>query len=154
MINSFVLDEYVDIRDINRKGTSIDRVFLTNRILTGKAAEEYFVVNYNNIDTFRNYKLFDTTNMGCGFDYKLTLDHDNYYVEVKGINDKYGSILMTEKEYSVAEDLQERYCLFVVSNFKEKPTHQLFFNPIRSNILQFQRQERQVVQISYYTTIP
>ncbi len=154
LIDSFVLDEFVDIKDIKfSKRQTKERKFQTSRQLTGKAAEEYFVMNYPNISPFQNYVLTDTTNMGCGFDYKLSLDADNYYVEVKGINERQGNVLMTEKEYNMAEDLQERYCLFVVSNFKEKPIHQMFFNPIHCGDLLFQRQERQVKQISYQTNI-
>lgn len=154
LINSFVLDEYVDINDIySHKSQSRERKFSASRQLTGKAAEEYFVMNYQNIVPFQNYLLKDTTNMGCGFDYKLSLESNNYYVEVKGINERQGSILMTEKEYNMAEDLLERYCLFVVSNFKEKPFHQMFFNPVHSDRLLFQRQEQQVRQVNYQTNI-
>ena len=154
LINSFVLDKYVDINDIHpNKSQTKERNFSINRQLTGKAAEEYFVMNYQNISPFQKYLLTDTTNMGCGFDYKLSLDANNYYVEVKGINERQGSILMTEKEYNMAEDLLERYCLFVVSNFKEIPIHQMFFNPIHCGSLRFQRQERQIMQINYQTYI-
>ena len=154
LINSFVLDEYVDLKDFkSTRPQTKERKFLASRQLTGKAAEEYFVMKYQSINQFENYLLTDTTNMGCGFDYKLSSGIDNYYIEVKGINEKQGSILMTEKEYNMAEDLQERYCLFIVSNFKEKPFHQMFFNPVCGGNLLFQRQERQVKQISYYTNI-
>ena len=154
LINSFVLDEYIDIKDIREKRTQTkERKFLANRLLTGKAAEEYFVINYPAISPFQNYLLTDTTNMGCGFDYKLSLGLDNYYIEVKGINERHGNILMTEKEYNIAEDLLEKYCLFIVSNFHEKPFHQLFFDPIHCDKLFFQKQERQIVQITYSTNI-
>ena len=155
LVNSIVLDKYVDIKDIksNYRHAPKSRQFLANRLITGKAAEEYFVKNYPSITPFQNYLLTDTTNMGCGFDYKLSLEESNYYVEVKGINERHGSILMTEKEYNMAEDLLERYCLFVVSNFKDTPIHQLFFNPVRSGDLLFQRQERHVRQVSFQTNI-
>ena len=154
LVNSFVLDEYVDLKDLrHRKTQSKERRYQASRQLTGKAAEEYFVMNYPTIEPFQNYLLTDTTNMGCGFDYKLTLRADNYYVEVKGINEQHGNILMTEKEYNMAEDLLERYCLFVVSNFKDTPLHRMFFNPIHCGSLLFQRQERQVTQINYQTNL-
>lgn len=110
---------------------------MTNRLITGKAAEEYFVLNYANIEPFCNYSLIDTTNMGCGFDYKLSLGTDNFYIEVKGINERQGNVSMTEKEYNMAEDLMERYCLFIVSNFKKTPEHQLFLIPLIQVILSF-----------------
>lgn len=155
IINSFVVDEYVDISDKKAEHPiTRERKFLANRIITGKAAEEYFVMNYRNIPTFSDFDLTDTTNMGCGFDYKLSLDTANFYIEVKGINNRQGSILMTEKEHCMAEELLERYCLFVVSNFKESPIHQMFFDPLHCDNLLFQRQESQVIQVSYSTNIP
>lgn len=154
LINSFIIDEYVDIKDLKQsKKQIIKRKFLVNRLITGKAAEEYFVMNYNHIIPFQDYILTDTTNMGCGFDYKLSLDTNNYYIEVKGINEREGSIMMTEKEFDMAEELLDRYCLFVVSNFKETPIHQLFFNPIHSGYLVFNRQERRVRQVNYSSNI-
>ena len=154
LINSIVLDEFVDIKDL--KSTSRQtkkRQFSANRLLTGKAAEEYFVMHYQDISPFQNYLLTDTTNMGCGFDYKLTLDTDNYYVEVKGISECQGSVLMTEKEFNMAEDLLDRYCLFVVSNFKETPVHHLFFDPIHCGDLFFERTLRRIQQVQYKSNI-
>lgn len=155
IINSFVVDEYLDIKDVKLvRPITRERKFLANRIITGKAAEEYFVMNYQNIPTFSDYKLTNTTNLGCGFDFKLSHNTENFYIEVKGINKQHGSILMTEKEHDMAEDLLERYCLFVVSNFKENPVHQMFFDPLHCDNLSFQRQERQMIQVSYSTNIP
>lgn len=155
LVNSIVLDKYVDISDIksNYRHSKKDRQYLANRMITGKAAEEYFVRNYQNIPQFENYLLTDTTNMGCGFDYKLTQEANNFYIEVKGINERHGSVLMTEKEYNMAEDLLEKYCLFVVSNFKDKPIHQLFFNPIHCGNLVFQKKKNQITQINYHTNV-
>lgn len=154
MIKSFILDNYVSLNDIHVK----DRIprsnkFSANRLITGRAAEEYFVMNYQAIPVFQNYTLLDTTKMGCGFDYKLSLTTNNFYVEVKGINGLHGGLLMTEKEYNMAEDLLEKYCLFIVKNFKETPTHQMFFNPLHCGTLQFQRHEQQIPQITYSTNI-
>lgn len=150
LVNSFVLDEQVDINDIKfSKHSPKHQGFVANRLITGKAAEEYFEMNYHGITPFQDYALANTTNMGCGFDFKLSHEADNFYVEVKGINEKRGNLLMTEKEHDMAEVLQERYCLFVVSDFRDAPVHQLFFNPLYCNDLRFQRQEQKVLQISY-----
>jgi hypothetical protein len=58
--------------------------------------------------------------------------------------------MMTEKEFFVAKELKEQYCLFVVINFAEKPYHQFFFDPLNSR-LTFKKVERQVIQINYST---
>lgn len=154
LIDSFFFNQYVDIKDIKLKEKHTRKEeLLYSRLMTGRAAEEYFVLNYNTVPAFKDYQLTDTTLMGCGFDYKLSLREDNFYVEVKGLNERQGSILMTEKEYNMADVLSEKFCLFVVSNFKEKPFHQLFFNPLNNERLVFQRNERSVLQVSYSANI-
>lgn len=125
---------------------------VAKRLITGAAAEEYFKDNYRAVADFANYGLIDATKLACGFDFQLTLDVNHYAVEVKGLNAKSGSISMTEKEFSAAQSLRDRYCLFVVSNFIETPGHQHFFDPLRSG-LQFSKAERQVVQTTYTTRI-
>lgn len=149
LIKYFLDGGVIDERDIVKERRKASRGFMANRLITGKAAEEYFMMNYQRIDPFQNYVLQDTTQMGCGFDFKLSLSEKHFYVEVKGINDKTGSILMTEKEHSVADDLRELYCLFVVSNFRDTPEHHLFFNPLYVPQLEFKCQEQQVTRISY-----
>ena len=145
--------EIIDENDIVSERKKVSREFTANRLITGKAAEEYFVMNYTTIDTFRGYELINTTQYGCGFDFKLTMKEKHYYIEVKGINEKTGNIFMTEKEHCVTDDLRDLYCLFIVSNFREKPEHRLFFNPLYSHHLEFIRQEQIVTRVSYSAKI-
>jgi len=149
IIQSFLEDGVIDEEDVPNERKKASRSFTANRLITGRAAENYFAQNYQNIDVFHNYELMDTTQMGCGFDFKLRQNQNRYYVEVKGINDKCGNVLMTEKEYGVAADLRDLYCLFVVSNFRETPEHHIFFNPLQSGCLVFKRQEQNILRISY-----
>lgn len=149
VIKFFLDGGIIEEKDIVKERRKTARSFMANRLITGKAAEEYFVMNYQGIDVFHDYAIQDTTQMGCGFDFKLTFDQKHFYVEVKGINEKTGSVLMTEKEHSVADDLRDLYCLFIVSNFREKPEHHMFFNPLYVPQLEFKRQEQLVTRISY-----
>ncbi|MBR1712703.1 MAG: DUF3883 domain-containing protein [Alloprevotella sp.] len=148
IIKNFVEDEYIEIADYQRQNKK-ERKFTANRLITGKAAEEYFVMNYQRVALFQTCSLQDTTNLGCGFDFKLSNDNERYYIEVKGLNESRGNIMLTEKEYRVADELRDKYCLFVVSNFRQTPYHTLFFNPLYTNNLSFQRQEREIIQVSY-----
>ena len=149
VIKYFLEGGIIDDSDIVKERRKVSRGFMANRLMTGKAAEEYFIKNYQTIDLFKNFEVQDTTQMGCGFDFKLSLEQTHYYIEVKGINEKTGSVLMTEKEYSVAEDLRGLYCLFIVSNFREIPEHRFFFDPLYTPQLEFKRHEQMVMCVSY-----
>ena len=149
VIRYFLDGAIIEEKDIVKERRKVSRGFIANRLITGKAAEEYFLMNYQLIDEFKNYAIQNTTHLGCGFDFKLTFDNRHFYVEVKGINEKTGSILMTEKEHSVADDLRDLYCLFVVSNFRETPEHHLYFNPLYIPQLEFKRQKQLITCITY-----
>lgn len=152
LIKSFVFDNY-DIEKIAEKVEKKDMSeTVAKRLVTGKAAEEYFKTIYKLVSCFMNCELKDTTNMACGFDYKLSLENNYYCVEVKGLNANSGGIALTEKEYYVANEMKNKYCLFVVMNFVEKPNHQYFFDPLNSK-LSFKKVERIVTQTNYATTI-
>lgn len=148
LIKSFLIQNY-DVQEITEK---MDRTeSIAKRLITGKAAEEYFKLHYLHIEHFSGYELKDATNLACGFDFKLSRNTDFYCVEVKGLNLNTGNLIMTEKEYAVAHNLRDRYCLFLVKNFIEKPVHQYVFNPVNSG-LNFKKVERTIVQTSYSTS--
>lgn len=123
------------------------------RLITGQAAEQYFKDNFLSVDIFKGYNLEDTTKIGCGFDFKLIAEEKERYfgVEVKGLNESSGNIALTNKEHTVADFLKNRYFIFVVKNFKEKPFHQIYQDPIKN--LSFNRIENKVVQISWNTAV-
>jgi hypothetical protein len=149
IIASFLLTNYEVDKQISDKDWSKS---IAKRLITGKAAEEYFKSNYKNIPDFKESKLTDSTNMACGFDFKLIFKNNCYYIEVKGLNTNSGNILMTEKEYLVAQNIGVNYCLFIVLDFASKPYHKFYFNPISSS-LAFSKIERQIVQINYTATL-
>jgi hypothetical protein len=79
-------------------------------------------------------------------------DADHLVVEVKGIRETTGSVSLTPKEYEVATELQDRFYLFVVKNFQKSPYHELFSNPLAGK-LQFTRNERVLIQVSWLTRV-
>ncbi len=152
-IKSLVFENY----DIEKIIPQSDRVYksesVAKRLITGKAAEEYFIKNYESVSNFKDYNLKDTRNLACGFDFKLFNTNSHFYcVEVKGLNSNSGSITLTEKEFIMADKLENDYCLFIVLNFVEKPHHRFEFNPLNSG-LTFKKIKRQITQISYGTIV-
>ena len=153
LVKSFILPNYNIEKVLPNASKAADvSESVAKRLATGVAAEEYFKANYTVIPEFSGYDLQDTRMMACGFDFRLTSLSAFYYVEVKGINLKNGSIALTEKEYFVASEFREKYCIFVVRNFIEKPIHEIFFNPLASS-LELIRKERHIVQVSYSASI-
>jgi hypothetical protein len=123
-------------------------------MITGLAAEHYFEEIHPKLALFNGYKLTNTTRLGCGFDFRLFTEAENNFiaVEVKGLNEPHGALSLTSKEYDVAVRLRNKYCLFVVHNFREKPFHSIHMNPISSD-LAFSKKERRIIQISWSTNI-
>jgi hypothetical protein len=123
------------------------------RIITGQAAESYFEGAYPNVPAFQHYDIVNTTRLGCGFDYKMTSAEQPFLaVEVKGMATATGTIQLSSKEYKVAQMLANRFFLFVVQNFVEKPFHTIYQNPLNSNLV-FDRRETVTTQISWSTCI-
>jgi hypothetical protein len=120
------------------------------RLITGKAAEHYFQSLHTSIDDFSNLDIEDTTDHGCGYDFRLWPKNGTEFsaVEVKGLSDTSGSLQLTDKEFHSASVLENRYYLFVVKNFRERPFHEIYPNPL-AGPLKFARKERVVIQVSW-----
>ncbi len=153
---TFIIKAHLSHKDVNLEDLQIPitsyqnkHEFSASRLITGKAAEEYFIQTYPTIDIFSGYDISDTTSQGCGFDFKLSKGLNRFYVEVKGINEKVGNILMTEKEHKVADELLNKYCLFVVRDFRNAPFHNYYLDPLHCGLIDFKKQERQVIQTTY-----
>jgi len=124
------------------------------RLITGKAAEEYFASRYTTMGRFDGLKLTDTTGWGCGFDFKLVRPHTDRFlaVEVKGLRAKFGQIQMTDLEFEVAKALRKRYYLVLVRNFAEEPFHTIVRSPAEST-LEFTKLERKETRLSWTANI-
>lgn len=124
------------------------------RLITGAAAENYFESIRPTLSEFQDCSAENTTKLGCGFDFRLSRakQDDFFAVEVKGLAERTGSVSLTPKEHEVADKLAERYFLFVVKNFRERPCHVIYCNPLSSG-LRFTKKERVTVQISWLTNV-
>lgn len=125
------------------------------RLATGLAAEQYFAAIHREIPTFSGLLLENTTRYGCGYDFRLLREenrNDFLAVEVKGLTDYRGTLSITPKEYEAASILRDRFFLFVVRNFREKPCHSIFQDPLGID-LEFKRTERTIVQVSWLTFV-
>lgn len=124
------------------------------RLLTGRAAENFFLSNYQAEPEFKASNVIDVTQSGCGFDFRIQHEASSDFkaVEVKGIRQEKGGIVLTNKEYLVAGAFGTQYYLYVVKNFDETPHGIKYCNPLRSEI-DFKRSEQKVIKISWSAQI-
>lgn len=135
------------------EGDENDSAF-ARRLITGVAAEHYFESIQPGLSEFSDYALENTTRLGCGYDFRLkSKTNDSFLaVEVKGLKDKTGSLMLTPKEHEVATALADRFYLFVVKNFCESPFHEIYRNPI-AGPLSFESKKRLIVQVSWVASV-
>jgi len=142
-----------DVEIIEEQADASETSSFARRLVTGQAAEKYFERVFKAVPQFCNHDLINTTGFGCGFDYKMSREESPFLaVEVKGMTTATGTIQLTTKEHKVAQFLQDRFFLFVVRNFAEKPFHTIFQNPLNSSLI-FDRRESVTVQVSWTTSI-
>ena len=155
LLKSFVgYDENaLSVTDSGKEKKEGESLF-ARRLMTGLAAENYFEAVRPQLHEFKDFELENTTRLGCGYDFRLlrNANADFLAVEVKGLQERTGSIALTPKEYEVAASLTVRFFLFVVKNFRETPVHDIYCNPLSSN-LKFTQKKRTVVQVSWSATI-
>lgn len=119
------------------------------RILTGRAAENFFAKNYAHEPAFAGRTAVDMTHAGCGYDFRLHHPNRGHFaVEVKGIAAQTGGIILTANEFHAASTLRENYFLYIVRNVSETPAAETIRNPAHAG-LQFKRTQRTVTQTSW-----
>lgn len=98
------------------------------RGITGKAAEEYFIKYYTEIEELPGGMLIDKRDHSCGYDFEIVGD-ECYYIEVKGLSEINGGIMFTDKEWNTASEKGDHYILCFISNLKEKVSVKVLHNP-------------------------
>jgi hypothetical protein len=153
---AFVRSEVSELGDIELVEKQIDPSepgSFAKRLVTGQAAESYFEKVYSALPQFQHYGLANTTRLGCGFDFKMTRPECPFLaVEVKGMATAVGAIQLTDKEYRAAQVLEDRFFLFVVRNFVDRPFHTIYQDPAHSD-LRFDRRESVSIQITWSTSV-
>lgn len=100
--------------------------------MTGLEAEEYFLNNYKSIESFSNGVIEDARLFGDGYDFQIEVQNSFLLAEIKGLKTNYGSIRMTQNEFTKAKEYSKDYVLIVVSNLNDFPQMNAIFDPIRN----------------------
>lgn len=98
-----------------------ERVF-TPRGPTGAKAEKFFIQNHKKFGLPEKGLLEDTRDLGTGYDFKIIRDNKIFYIEVKGISEISGGILLTSKEWESAKTNGDKFYLAIVSGLNNKPS--------------------------------
>lgn len=149
LVESFVGYDENALSEFKERGGNRESYF-AQRLTTGLAAERYFESILPNLSQFKGYGLQNATGLGCGYDFRLESDGPQSFlaVEVKGLNGVAGTLSLTPKEHEIASTMRDRFFLFVVKNFRESPFHEIFQNPLSSE-LKFRKKERVTIQVSW-----
>jgi hypothetical protein len=156
LVQSFFGDK--DSASISNEGIDFEQdeeSSFAQRLITGLAAENYFEAKWRELPEFAGRLVENTTRYGCGYDFRVRSqpDDSNYQaVEVKGLKEQNGNLSLTAKEHRAASTLRDRFYLFVVSNFRDTPSHRIFQDPLAGQ-LDFQRLERVTIQVSWMTRV-
>lgn len=103
----------------------------TPRGPTGRKAEEYFKEHHKINQRPVIGELIDRRDFGEGYDFKIILDENEYYLEIKGILELEGGILFTGKEWDVAKQKGDSYFLIVISDLNNNPEIKFIQNPAK-----------------------
>jgi hypothetical protein len=99
------------------------------RAPTGRQAEEFFMQNYNQYHQPVKGILKDTRDFGCGYDFEIQSGVNTYFIEVKGLTEISGGILLTNKEWQTALISGNAYYLAIVRNLKNDAKITFIQNP-------------------------
>ena len=112
------------ISDEDNKGNS---KFIL-RAPTGRKAEDFFIGYFRKYSEPVTGKLMDTRDRGCGYDFEIR-GSETSYIEVKGLAESSGGILLTNKEWQAANKFKNKFFLAVVSEINSDPEIKFICDP-------------------------
>lgn len=95
---------------------------------TGRMAEELFKEWFDKGETPFHGTIEDRREDGCGYDFLIRDENVEQFVEVKGLADRTGGVLFTDKEWQMARDNTE-YNLALFVDLCGTPELRVFNNP-------------------------
>lgn len=119
--------EVKDILDALKREHRDNRQFAP-RGATGRMSEELFLAWFREGKTPFRGTIEDKRDDGCGYDFLIRDGDAAQLVEVKGVGDREGGLLFTDKEWQTAQD-NANYALALFVNLHETPELRVIRNP-------------------------
>jgi hypothetical protein len=142
--------DLLNLVDENKKSSKKKKRKFVLRSPTGRQAEEFFVKYFNQNRFPVRGKLIDERDFGVGYDYKIKGINSSAFVEVKGMVDISGGILLTNKEWFTAKRKADAYYLVIIKALGKNPQVQIIQNPVSK--LQAKKSIYATVQVSWSIT--
>ena len=101
---------------------------VAQRLLTGRQAEDYFIVHSEPLVEIKSSDLVDQRLAACGYDFGVT-GRPEIAIEVKGLRHLTGEVLFTDREWTEARSRLDHYLLVVVANLEAIPQGKVIRNP-------------------------
>jgi len=101
---------------------------VAERLRTGRLAEEFFLAHCQAIVSIAPTLILDHRAMARGYDFGVS-ERDGIAIEVKGIKQKRGGILFTDREWTEAKARRVDFWLVVVGNIDSNPIARLIPDP-------------------------
>ena len=125
-----------------------DSFEFSTRNVTGLRAEEFFMSWYKKPDNMFHGPLSDCRQLQCGYDFKSEFAGAEAFVEVKGLKGDQGGILLTDKEWDVANENGDKFFLVLVRSVdSDSPTIEIFRNP--ASLFSPKQQVTTVIQVTW-----
>ena len=123
---------------------------VAERLLTGRRAEEYFLGHCHNLIQVDPSSILDLRQAACGYDFGVN-DLPQLAVEVKGIKEISGSILFTDREWSVARSRGMDYWVVIVGNLAAEPIARVIRDP--HSLLPARSVYRQTIAVEWHASV-
>lgn len=138
------------LQEMNARIDEPDQIVST-RSLTGDLAEKHFITWFETGESMFTAPLADCRLFQCGYDFEANCDGVPAYIEVKGIKNVRGGVLMTDKEWTTCSELGDQYFMVLVRSVGlMRPPIEVYRNPAET--LQARQNVATVIQVSWSIT--
>ncbi len=123
---------------------------VAERLLTGRRAEEYFMLHCKRLVGLASDELRDCRLHAAGYDFAAPPRDDRVF-EVKGLKTAKGDVAFTDREWVEAANRGKHYYLILVGNLATKPAARIIEDP--RSILKASCVMRQSIAATWRSTV-